>query len=138
MPATTRRTFLAGAAAAGTAAVAVGGPAPRAAAGAPSILKPLPADRFVDFGTNAEMRWDSVSPHAYRTQQSRLFVRNHTLTPTIDRDSWRLRVFGSGLVQPRSEAEAVSLSYADLRRLPASPAGCRRRTGRCRCTREPW
>ena len=28
----------------------------------PAILKPTPADQFVDFGTNAEMRWDSVDP----------------------------------------------------------------------------
>ena len=119
MPATTRRTFLAGTAVAGT-AVAVGVPVTPATAGAPSILKPLPADRFVDFGTNAEMRWDSVSPHAYRTQQSRLFVRNHTVTPTIDRDTWRLRVFGNGLTTVRSDADAVSLSYADLRRLPVT------------------
>jgi DMSO/TMAO reductase YedYZ molybdopterin-dependent catalytic subunit len=119
MPATTRRTFLAGTAVAGT-AVAVGVPVSPATAGAPSILKPLPADRFVDFGTNAEMRWDSVSPHAYRTQQSRLFVRNHTVTPTIDRDTWRLRVFGNGLTTARSDADAVSLSYADLRRLPVT------------------
>jgi DMSO/TMAO reductase YedYZ molybdopterin-dependent catalytic subunit len=117
MAAATRRTFLAVSAVAGT-AVAVGPPGSRATAGAPSILKPLPGDRFVDIGTNAEMRWDSVSPHAYRTQQSRLFVRNHTVTPTIDRDTWRLRVFGSGLTRPRSEADAVSLSYADLRALP--------------------
>ena len=117
MPATTRRTFLAGAAIAG-AATSIGLPAPRATAGAPAILKPLPADRFVDFGTNAEMRWDSVSPHAYRTQQSRLFVRNHTATPTIDRDTWRLRVFGTGLARQRTEADALSLSYADLRALP--------------------
>ena len=119
MPATTRRTFLAGAAVAGV-ATSVGLPASRATAGAPSILKPLPADRFVDFGTNAEMRWDSVARQAYRTQQPRLFVRNHTVTPTIDRDTWRLRVFGSGLSRPRAESEALSLSYADLRALPVT------------------
>jgi DMSO/TMAO reductase YedYZ molybdopterin-dependent catalytic subunit len=115
----TRRTFLAGAAVAG-AATAVGVPTRPAVAGAPAILKPLPAGRFVDFGTNAEMRWDSVSPHAYRTRQARLFVRNHSVTPTIDRDTWRLRIFGTGLSAPRTEAEAVSLSYADLRALPVT------------------
>src|SRR3712207_7765962 len=31
------------------------------------------------------------------TPNDRFFVRNHTLTPTIDVDSWRLRLFGSGL-----------------------------------------
>ena len=34
---------------------------PAAARGAPAILKPSPADWFTDFGTNAEMRWDSVT-----------------------------------------------------------------------------
>ena len=119
----TRRTFLAGAATAGAVA-AVGSPVgptvERAFAGAPAILKPLPPAWFVDFGTNAEMRWDSVSRHAYRTQQPRLFVRNHTSTPTIDGSTWRLRVFGTGLAQPRSAGEALTLSYADLRRLPVT------------------
>src|SRR5688572_8595359 len=41
-----------------------------------------------------------------------------TVTPTIDRDTWRLRVFGTGLSEPRAEGDALSLSYADLRRLP--------------------
>ena len=89
-------------------------------AGAPSILKPLPADWFTDFGTNAEMRWDSVDTKRYLVDQARLFVRNHTVTPAIDRDTWRLRVFGSGLATPRTESEALTLSYADLRRLPVT------------------
>ncbi len=80
----------------------------------------MPPEWFTDFGTNAEMRWDSVSPKQYLTDQARLFVRNHTLTPTIDQDTWRLRVFGSGLATPRAESEALSLSYADLRRLPVT------------------
>ena len=61
-----RRTTLR--AAAGTAAgtAFAGTPAARATTGGP-ILKPLPARWFVDFGTNAEMRWDSVAPAAYLT-----------------------------------------------------------------------
>ena len=47
-------------------------------------------------------------------------MRNHTVTPTIDRDTWRLRVFGSGLSRPRAESDALSLSYADLRALPVT------------------
>jgi DMSO/TMAO reductase YedYZ molybdopterin-dependent catalytic subunit len=87
-------------------------------AGAPAILKPLPPEWFTDFGTNAETRWDSVDPKRFLTDQARLFVRNHTVTPTIDRDTWRLRVFGTGLSEPRAEGDALALSYADLRRLP--------------------
>ncbi|WP_217996974.1 sulfite oxidase [Nocardioides jensenii] len=117
---TSRRTFLSSAAAVG-AVMAAPGLAVRAVAGVAAtgpILKPLPADQFIDFGTNAEMRWSSVSAHAYLTPQSRLFVRNHTRTPVIDPDTWRLRVFGDGLTAPKGEGDALALSYAELRRLP--------------------
>jgi DMSO/TMAO reductase YedYZ molybdopterin-dependent catalytic subunit len=113
----TRRTLV-GATAAGGALAVTARFAPAARAAYPAILKPTPADRFVDFGSNAEMRWDSVDPRRYLTDPSRLFVRNHTSTPVIDRDSWRLRVYGDGLARPRTGSEALSLSYADLRRLP--------------------
>lgn len=80
-----------------------------AVAGAPSILKPLPPAWFTDFGTNAEMLWGSVDRTAYLTPQSRLFVRNHTATPSIDPATYRLRVFGDAL----AGAER-SLALADL------------------------
>ena len=64
------------------------------------------------------MRWDSVDPRRYLTDQARLFVRNHTVTPTIDRTTWRLRVFGDGLSTPRDALDALSLSWDDLRALP--------------------
>jgi DMSO/TMAO reductase YedYZ molybdopterin-dependent catalytic subunit len=92
----------------------------RASAGAPAILKPLPPEWFVDYGTNAEMRWDSVDPRRYLTSPERLFVRDHTATPRIDPTTYRLRIFGDGLATPRSGDQALSLSYADLRRLPAT------------------
>src|ERR1700712_3226029 len=85
------------AAAAGAGLLAVPGLPPRAFAGAPYILKPLPPQWFVDFGTNAEMRWDSVSPRQYLTSQDRLFVRDHVATPTIDASTYRLQIFGDGL-----------------------------------------
>ena len=112
-----RRSLLKAGTAVGAVATVVTGPALPSYAGAPSILKPLPPEWFQDFGTNAETLWESVDPKRFLTDQARLFVRNHTVTPTIDRDSWRLRVFGTGLSQPRAEADALSLSYADLRRL---------------------
>jgi DMSO/TMAO reductase YedYZ molybdopterin-dependent catalytic subunit len=68
----------------------------------------------VPFGTNAEMRWDSVDPRTYLTTQARLFVRNHTSTPTIDPTTYRLRIFGDGLATARDEAGALSLTLADL------------------------
>jgi DMSO/TMAO reductase YedYZ molybdopterin-dependent catalytic subunit len=113
----TRRSVV-GASVAGGALVAAPRLAPSALAAYPAILKPTPADQFYDYGTNAEMRWDSVDPDAYLTDQSRLFVRNHTATPVIDRSAWRLRIFGDGLTAPRPATDALSLSYDDLRRLP--------------------
>jgi DMSO/TMAO reductase YedYZ molybdopterin-dependent catalytic subunit len=115
-----RRSLLKAGAAAGTAIGAVTAPPALSYAGAPAILKPLPPDWFTDFGTNAETRWESVDPKRFLTDQARLFVRNHTVTPTIDRDTWRLRVFGTGLSEPRAEGDALWLSYADLRRLPVT------------------
>jgi DMSO/TMAO reductase YedYZ molybdopterin-dependent catalytic subunit len=112
-----RRGLLA-AAAAGAGLLAVPGLTTRAFAGAPYILKPLPPQWFVDFGTNAEMRWESVPPRQYLTSQERLFVRDHVATPTIDVSTYRLNIFGDGLRHARTADQALSLSYADLRRLP--------------------
>src|ERR1700710_1301412 len=113
-----RRTVL------GLAAVGAGAAVPRPGAAAAEtapdgpILKPLPEQDFIVYGTNAEMRWDSVDHDRFLTPQPRLFVRNHTSTPRIDPHSHRLEVFGDGLKHPRSRDEAVSLSLASLQRLP--------------------
>ncbi|MDO9456971.1 molybdopterin-dependent oxidoreductase [Nocardioides sp.] len=118
-PSATRRSLLAAAAVGPLAATMVQAGRP-AAAGFPNILKPLPPSRFVDFGTNAEMRWDSVDKRRYLTSQADLFVRNHTKTPTIDASTYALRIFGNGLSQARTEAEALSFSLADLKTLPVT------------------
>ena len=59
MTSLSRRSLIRATAAAGALAgtASVAGPALRAHAGAPAILKPLPPEWFVDFGTNAETRW---------------------------------------------------------------------------------
>ena len=111
----TRRTALASVPAGLAGATLLGSPAEAAY---PAILKPTPSDRFVDFGTNAEMRWDSVDPRRYLTKPGRLFVRNHTSTPVIDRSTWRLNVFGDGLSTPRPATDPLSLTWRQLRRLP--------------------
>jgi DMSO/TMAO reductase YedYZ molybdopterin-dependent catalytic subunit len=98
--------------------VTAGGLLEPAEAAYPAILKPTPASQFTDFGTNAEMRWATVNPNKYLTPQPRLFVRNHTSTPVIDKSTWRLRVFGDGLRTPRPAADPLTLSFRDLRRLP--------------------
>ena len=117
--ATTRRTLLRSAALiGGTLATQALAPLGRALAGAPAILKPLPADQFVDFGTNAETRWSSVDPRRYLTPQSRLFVRNHTVTPAIDAETYVLQVYGDGLRVPRTAAEPLTVTLRDLKGLP--------------------
>lgn len=105
-----RRTVLRMSALAGT-ALAVGTPETASAAG--PIVKPLPPELFEVYGTNAETRWESLSGQGYLTPIDRFFVRNHTSTPTIDANTWRLRVFGSGL-----RHGPVEFSYRELRRMP--------------------
>ena len=105
--------------AAGTLAAGLGGflrPAPVVAATAATspIVKPLPPEWFTILGSNAEMRWDSVSDLGYSTPNERFFVRNHTATPLIDATAWRLRVFGSGL-----DGDGATFTYEQLRRLPS-------------------
>jgi hypothetical protein len=51
------------------------------------IVKPLPSEWFINYGTNAEMRWDSVD-FGYLTPAERFFVRDHTATPIIDPRTW--------------------------------------------------
>ena len=77
------------------------------------IAKKLPPESFVNFGTNAEMRWDAVAGLGYTTPNERFFVRDHTGTPIIDPATWSLRVFGTGL-----KGSPVSFTYAQLQALP--------------------
>src|SRR4051794_34483619 len=102
---------------AGFARLAVPGAA-RADNGSP-IAKPLPPAWFTSFGTNAEMRWESVQGLGYTTPNERFFVRDHTGTPVVDGPSWRLNVFGTGLRNQPTTANPVQFSLDDLRKLPA-------------------
>jgi sulfane dehydrogenase subunit SoxC len=80
---------------------------------APTTLKPLPADKFRVLGTNAETLWEAYKDVGYLTPASLFFVRNHTRTPEIDVETWRLTIGGSGVTTP------ISLSYDGLLALPA-------------------
>jgi DMSO/TMAO reductase YedYZ molybdopterin-dependent catalytic subunit len=100
-------------AAAGAGALAHGRPAP-ARAGAPAIVKPLPPAWFIDYGSNAEMRWEAMKGQGYLTPVERFFVRNHTATPAIDTAAYRLSLTGDGL-----RHGAASFSLADLEAMPA-------------------
>ena len=83
------------------------------------IVKPLPADEFRVYGSNAEMRWEVMRDYGYVVPTANFFVRNHTSTPLIDADAWNLRVFGTGLRGPVPPGNPVRFSYQDLLDLPA-------------------
>nr|WP_244178959.1 sulfite oxidase [Streptomyces rubellomurinus] len=95
----------------------------------PGIVKPLPAAWFVPHDTNAEMRWEALrdaddGPVVGRhVPVERFFVRNHTGTPLIDPDRWRLRLFGTGLRGAPAPGRAVEFGLDDLRALPSTRLG---------------
>jgi DMSO/TMAO reductase YedYZ molybdopterin-dependent catalytic subunit len=91
----------------------------RAATPSSPIVKPLPAEWFINYGTNAEMRWDSVSPLRYLTPNERFFVRDHTATPLIDAESWSLSLWGEGLRGAPTQNAPITLNYRQLRSLPS-------------------
>ncbi|WP_245757162.1 sulfite oxidase [Amycolatopsis xylanica] len=82
------------------------------------IVKPLPPEFFEVYGTNAETRWEAFAG-SYLTPIERFFVRDHTSTPLIDADTWRLKLFGTGLRGAPTLANAIEFSYRDLRALPS-------------------
>ncbi|MFI8324011.1 sulfite oxidase [Streptomyces sp. NPDC085529] len=116
-PAPVRRTLLKGLAAAPFAAALGGFPTPASAApsAAPGIVKPLPEAYFTVRGTNAEARFDAFGDTGFLTPADRFFVRNHTTTPVLDAQDWRLTLWGDGL-HGRSP---VHFTYGHLRDLPS-------------------
>ncbi|MDT5024151.1 MAG: hypothetical protein QOE61_577, partial [Micromonosporaceae bacterium] len=99
-------------------ATVAGTPAQAAEASGP-IVKPLPPELFYVYGTNAETRWEALSGQGPLVPIDRFFVRNHTGTPVIDPETWRLRLFGAGLRGAPTVEAPVEFSYQDLRHLPA-------------------
>jgi DMSO/TMAO reductase YedYZ molybdopterin-dependent catalytic subunit len=77
------------------------------------VVKPTPPEFFYDHGSNKEMRWEAMHGRGYLVPNELFYVRNHTRTPRIDRDTWRLRIEGSGVSRPRE------FGYADLLAMPA-------------------
>jgi sulfane dehydrogenase subunit SoxC len=73
-----------------------------------SVVKPTPSNLFITLGTNREMRWEAMRTQGYLVPNELFFVRNHTRTPHIDVDTWRLRVEGSGVETP------LELTYSDI------------------------
>lgn len=91
----------------------------RALAADGPIVKPLPPRWFVDYGTNAELRWDSVHADQFVTRNRRLFVRDHTATPLLDRSTYEMRVFGDALAGGPTAADPLVFTYDDLAALPS-------------------
>ncbi|MGV9528895.1 sulfite oxidase [Streptomyces cellulosae] len=115
-----RRRLLTLLAAAGTAgALPLSAPVPARAADGDTIVKPLPPETFVRHGTNAETRWEALRGIGHHTPNDLFFVRNHTATPRIGADDWRLKLWGSGLRGGPGEDRPVEFGYDDLRRLPS-------------------
>ncbi|MEV7866749.1 sulfite oxidase [Streptomyces sp. NPDC088124] len=115
-----RRDLLRLAAAAGVLTTLAGRPAGAAAdTPAPGIVKPVPPELFTIRGTNAETNWSALRGTGFHTPVDRFFVRNHTSTPRLDRDSWRLKVWGGGLRGAPGPDRAVEFGHDDLRRLPS-------------------
>ncbi|MER6912004.1 sulfite oxidase [Streptomyces sp. NPDC000594] len=85
-----------------------------AAAIAPGIEKPLPSDVFTVRGTNAETRFPMLRHTGPLTPNPLFFVRNHTRTPVLDENGWRLTVWGSGL-----RGGPVHFGYGELRSMPS-------------------
>jgi sulfane dehydrogenase subunit SoxC len=93
-----------------------GHPRPAQAQTAPGpelVVKPTPPDRFFDYGTNKEMRWETMYGRGYLVPNDLFFVRNHTRTPRLDVATWRLQVEGSGVERP------LELRYDDLLAMPS-------------------
>ncbi|MEV7184912.1 sulfite oxidase [Kitasatospora sp. NPDC093102] len=92
----------------------------------PGIVKPLPAEWFVPRDTNAETRWDAFRDAdgdaviGRHVPVERFFVRNHTSTPLIDPDTWRLKLFGSGLRGAPTAERPVEFGLDELRELPST------------------
>jgi DMSO/TMAO reductase YedYZ molybdopterin-dependent catalytic subunit len=93
-------------------------PQPARADNGSPISKPLPSQYFVNFGSNAEMRWDAAAGLGYEIPNDRFFVRDHTGTPIIDSSSWQLNIFGTGLKNTPTSSDPVTFTYDQLRALP--------------------
>ncbi|MFE0592796.1 sulfite oxidase [Micromonospora echinospora] len=87
--------------------------------GGPAIVKPLDPGLLTRHGANAEMRWEAMSGQGYVVPTDRFFVRNHTRTPLLDRDTWRLRLFGTGLRGTPTRDDPVEFGYDDLTAMAA-------------------
>jgi DMSO/TMAO reductase YedYZ molybdopterin-dependent catalytic subunit len=95
-----------------------GAPAAKAGPLVAGIVKDLPGGVLIPRGTNAEMNWGSMAGIDYLTPYDRFFVRNHTATTFVNRATWRLEVFGTGLRGRPERGAGKTFSLKDLDKLP--------------------
>ncbi len=84
-----------------TVGAAAGFPARSDAQGGGNTVKFIDPAYFVTHGTNHEARFETFKGLGYLTPAERFFVRNHTSTPVIDPLTWKLRIEGNGVTNPR-------------------------------------
>jgi DMSO/TMAO reductase YedYZ molybdopterin-dependent catalytic subunit len=77
------------------------------------VVKPTPPELFYDLGANKEMRWEAMYSRGYLVPNELFFVRNHSRTARLDLASWRLRVEGTGVSNPRD------FTYNEILALPS-------------------
>jgi sulfane dehydrogenase subunit SoxC len=83
------------------------------APGSDLVVKPTPSEHFFDYGTNKEMRWETMYGRGYLVPNDLFFVRNHIRTPRLDVATWRLQVEGTGVERP------LALRYDDVLAMPS-------------------
>ena len=88
-------------------------PAAPAWATYPQVLKPTPSEVFAPKGTGCDFETrPSLFGDAVIVPTAHFYLRQHSPTPRIDQDTWRLRIDGDGVQRP------VDMSYADIAALP--------------------
>lgn len=95
--------------------VAAGGlPTGAFAQGAGNTVKVIDPAFFTTIGTNHESKFETFKGQGYLTPASRFFVRNHTSTPVINGATWKLRIEGTGVTNPRDFTLDEILSYPSV------------------------
>ena len=87
---------------------------PRARAEHVGIVKPTPGSDFIRRSSNnAEMRWEAMASRGYLVPNAGFFVRNNNPTVHIDKKTWRLQVYGTGV------NKTVQFKFKDILKMPS-------------------
>ena len=76
------------------------------------VVKEVPAALFSNKGSGTDYETRPSAWDGFITPNDRFYLRSHSPTPSIDVESWRLTIDGTGLNTP------VALRYADLEAMP--------------------